>query len=126
MWWLSGSHATPPDTAVVPPSIGSFSTTRTSAPPSCARVAAVSAAPPVDPLLALAAAGDLGRLHVQLLARTIREGWPVHFGSEAFSLDRWTDAVAVAVPEVPRPVLRARWDLTVRLILDVVGRVDVD
>jgi len=80
----------------------------------------------VDPLLELAVAGDLGRLHVQLLARTIRGGWPVHFGSEAFSLDRWADAVAVAVPHVPRPVLRGRWDLTVRLILGVVGRVYVD
>src|SRR4051794_14066567 len=48
MWWFLGSHMTPPDTAVVPPTMSDFSRTSTSAPPSEARVAAVSAAPP-DP-----------------------------------------------------------------------------
>jgi len=50
----------------------------------------------------------------------------VHFASDAFSLDRWADAVAAAVPELPRPVVGDRWRLAVGMILDVVGRVDVD
>lgn len=80
----------------------------------------------VDPLVTLAATDERGRLHVRLLSRTIREGWPVHFASDAFSLDRWADAVAAAVPELPRPVVGDRWRLAVGMILDVVGRVDVD
>lgn len=102
------------------------------------RLASMPGAPPVglpveaivaqsvDPLVRLAASGALGRLHVQLLARTFREGWPVHFASEAFSLDRWTEALAAVLPQLPRPLLRQRWGLVVDLVLDQVGRGDVD
>src|SRR5687767_2798295 len=47
MWWLFGIQSTPPDTAVVPPTVAALSTSTTLAPASWAAMAAVSPAPPV-------------------------------------------------------------------------------
>ena len=46
MWWFMGTHGIPPETPVVPPMRSAFSSSSTSAPPSYARVAAVSPAAP--------------------------------------------------------------------------------
>src|SRR4051812_27046702 len=46
MWWLLGIHNTPPETAVVPPTLADFSMRMTLAPACCAASAATRPAPP--------------------------------------------------------------------------------
>jgi hypothetical protein len=76
----------------------------------------------VDDLLTLANGTPVQQLWVHLLATVLLRGSEVPFVSGAFSLDRWTAVVARAVPDVPLPVLRARWELAVTLQLEVIGR----
>src|SRR6266540_7047641 len=67
MWWLHGIQRLPPETAVVPPITGAFSSTSTLAPSSAAASAPVSAAAPEPTTTRSASAAVTARVHRERL-----------------------------------------------------------